>query len=252
MKSRWIGLSAPRKFVIDLLHFAQKVPTVPVQRVFDVSKVASARHRLSNRPGWPAIFLKAYSILSNEQPELRRAYVALPWPHLSEYPHTAATIAVERELDGERGVLYGRISDPASRPLTEVHSRVQRYAEAPTSEVKSFKNLFRICLLPRPLRRMVMWLGLNFSPVRTQHFGTFGLTVYSALGAESLHPLSPLTTTLTYGIIDDNGRVPVRLIYDHRVLDGATVARILSRLEEVLNTAIVDELTQMAEIKLAA
>ena len=32
------------------------------------------------------------------------------------------------------------------------------------------------------------------------------------------HPLSPLTTTLNYGVIQDNGDVAVRVIYDHRVI----------------------------------
>jgi 2-oxoacid dehydrogenases acyltransferase (catalytic domain) len=238
-----------------MLHFAKKIPTVPVQRTMNLAPVVSARQRLSQRPSWSAIFLKAFSILSNELPELRRAYVALPWPHLAEFDRTTATIAVERELLGERGVLYGRISDPANRPLPEVHNRVQRYAEAPIEEVKTFKKLFQLCLLPRPLRRAAIWFGLNYSPVRAQHFGTFGLTVYSALGAESLHPMSPLATTLTYGIIDADGRVTVRLVYDHRVLDGATVARVLAKLEETLNGAIAQELLELGgtgNVKLAA
>jgi hypothetical protein len=68
--------------------------------------------------------------------------------------------------------------------------------------------------------------------------GTFGVSVYSGLGAESLHPLSLMTTTLNYGVIAEDGTVDVRIIYDHRVLDGATVARVLGELEEVLNNQI--------------
>ncbi len=74
------------------------------------------------------------------------------------------------------------------------------------------------------------------------------MSVYSGLGAESLHPLSPLTTTLNYGVIDSQGRVQVRLVYDHRVLDGATVARALVRLEEVLNQEMVGELNAVTEV----
>ena len=56
-------------------------------------------------------------------------------------------------------------------------------------------------------------------------------------------PISPLTTTLTYGPIDPaTGRVVVKLIYDHRVLDGAYIARRLRDIEEVLNGPILDEL----------
>jgi pyruvate/2-oxoglutarate dehydrogenase complex dihydrolipoamide acyltransferase (E2) component len=72
--------------------------------------------------------------------------------------------------------------------------------------------------------------------------GTFGLSVYSGLGAESLHPLSPLTTTLNYGVISARGAVTVRVTYDHRVMDGTTVARALARLETVLNEDLCKEL----------
>ena len=83
------------------------------------------------------------------------------------------------------------------------------------------------------------------------HFGTFALSVYSSLGAESLHPLSPLTTTLTYGPIGRDGRADVRLVYDHRVLDGATVARALARLEAALTGPVLGELREAAPARRA-
>ena len=68
------------------------------------------------------------------------------------------------------------------------------------------------------------------------------LTSYGALGAESLHPISPLTTTMTYGPISPAGEVIVKLIYDHRVLDGAYIARRLRDIEDTLHGPILDEL----------
>ena len=44
------------------------------------------------------------------------------------------------------------------------------------------------------------------------------------------------------GVIEPDGSVDVRLIYDHRVLDGTTVARALAELEETLNRELVNEL----------
>jgi hypothetical protein len=83
------------------------------------------------------------------------------------------------------------------------------------------------------------WLALNWCGYyRARNVGTFGVSVYSGLGAESLHPLSLMTTTLNYGIIADDGTVDVRIIYDHRVLDGASIARALAELETVLNQQI--------------
>jgi len=84
------------------------------------------------------------------------------------------------------------------------------------------------------LRRLIWWSGLNIGRQRARYFGTFGLSVYSALNAESLHPLTPLTTLLNYGVIDRDGNVNVRIIYDHRVLDGADAARFMSYIVALL------------------
>ena len=110
----------------------------------------------------------------------------------------------------------------------------------PLERIGAFRHSLRISALPRPLRRLAWWFGLNVFGRKRAHFlGTYGVSTYSGLGAASLHPLSPLTTTLNYGVIDAAGNVDVRLIYDHRVLDGATVARALAELEEVLNHQVL-------------
>jgi hypothetical protein len=98
---------------------------------------------------------------------------------------------------------------------------------------------------PMPLRRLIWWLGLNIGRQRGNYFGSFGITVYSGLGAESLHPLSPLTATMNWGVIGDDGKVAVRIMYDHRVLDGSQVARTLERLEQTLTNELVAELTAL-------
>ena len=75
---------------------------------------------------------------------------------------------------------------------------------------------------------------------------TPGLSSYSALGAQSLHPLSPLATTLNYGPIGADGKLVVCVVYDHRVMDGATVARALAAVEDVFNEELPRELRELA------
>jgi hypothetical protein len=226
----------------DLMHFAMGIPTVPVQRRMTLAAVVAARK--AARLSWAAIFTKAFALVAAEFPELRRAYCKWPWPHLYEYPLSVAHITVERDYLGERAVFGLRVSDPGSLPIREVGALIRTATTAPVESVKSFRYAVRFARWPRPLRRLLWWVALNVGRLRTNYFGTFGVSVYSALGAESLHPLSPLTCTLNYGIIAADGTVDVRLIYDHRVLDGATVARALVRLEEILNGTVCQELAR--------
>ena len=243
IRGRTLPLSRPRVFVNDLLHFARRVPSIPVQRLCQLAPVVAARRALAApRPPWSALFVKAYALVAEDMPPLRRAYCALPWPHLVEYDRSVAAVAVERDWHDDKAVLTVRIKHPARLPLRTIAERIRQAQTAPLEQIKDFRRALWLSGLPRPLRRLLWWLSLNCSRWRGNVCGTFGLSTYSALGAESLHPLSPLTVTLNYGVIDPQGQVPVRLIYDHRVFDGATAARALQRLEEVLNTLIRSEL----------
>jgi hypothetical protein len=238
-----LPLSLPRRFICDVVHFAQKVPTVPVQRTMNLASVAAARQAAVPRPSWCALFTKAYAFVAAARPELRRAYLSFPQPHLYEHPLNVASIAVERRLGDEDAVLFGHVKSPEEKGLHELDAELRRFKERPVESIGGFRQVLRITRLPRPLRRFVWWLGLNgIGRKRAHYFGTFGVSVYSGLGAASLHPLSPLTTALNYGVVARDGTVDVRLIYDHRVLDGATVARALHDLERVLTCEILAEL----------
>ena len=245
MRGRAVRLSVQRRMMIDYLYFACAVPTVPVQKHISIGNLAAARAACRNRPRWTAILTKAFALVAEEIPQLRRAYVKLPWPHLYEYPTSKANVILEREYHGEPALCPVSIKDPAHLALPAIGALLQHATIAPPETVKDFRRWMRLTRLPRPLRRMLWWIGLNVGRQRGNFFGTFGVSVYSALKAESLHPLSPLTTLLNYGVITDGG-FDVRIIYDHRVMDGATVARALGRLEAILNSVILQEVRSLA------
>lgn len=246
MRGRAIRLSAQRRMVIDFLHFARAVPTVPVQKRMSITALVAARAACHERPRWTAIFTKAFALVAEEVPQLRRAYVKLPWPHLYEYPTSKANIIIEREFRGEPALCPVSVKDPAHQTLQNIGELLQQATLAPLETVKDFRRWMQFARLPRPLRRTLWWLGLNIGRQRGNFFGTFGVSVYSALHAELLHPLSPLTALLNYGVISDDGHLDVRIIYDHRVMDGATVARALGRLEQILNSVILEEVRSVS------
>ena len=252
MRGRMIPLSLSRRFVIDLLYFARGIPTVPVQKRMSLGALAAARAACRERPRWTAIFTKAYALTAREFPEFRRAYVKIPWPHLYEYSASNATVMIERDYRGEPGLFPISIKEPARQSLREIGRQLEHVSTAPVEEIKDFRRMIQFTRLPRPLRRAFWWICLNIGRQRGNYFGTFGVSVYSALHAESLHPLSPLTTLLNYGVMSSDGVLDVRIIYDHRVMNGATVARALARLEEILNSAILEEVRALAETPVRA
>jgi hypothetical protein len=227
----------------DLLHFAQKVPSVPVERRMALAEVAAARAYAVPRPSWCAIFTKAYAHVAKSRPQLRRAFISFPKAHFYEHPLNVASIAIERQFGAEDAVFFMHLRAPEDKSLAEIDAQLRRFKTAPLETLGSVRQALLLSRLPAFIRRFAWWFGLNvWGRKRAHYFGTFAVTVYAGLGAASLHPLSPLTSTLNYGIIGPDGAVDVRLIYDHRVIDGAAVARALTDLEAVLQREIRSEL----------
>src|SRR5262249_38702356 len=108
---RSIRLSPPRRLVCDLLAFAQQVPTIPVERRMPLAPLLAARGRCSPRPSWVTLFTKAYALVCTARAELRRAYLEFPTPHLYEHPVNVASVAVEREYQGENGVFIAKVRE---------------------------------------------------------------------------------------------------------------------------------------------
>jgi hypothetical protein len=242
-KGRYLPLSWSRRVACDYLHFAAQIPTVPVQRTMNLARLREARAASRPAVSWTILFTKAYALLAQELPVLRQALVNFPWPRVYEHPVSHPMVMVEREYEGEMLVVGCLLRDPEQTSLRRLHEHLEAFRTRPVEESNLFRKSRLIGRLPRFLRRWAWWIGLNWCGAkRAKYYGTFAISVYSGLGAESLHPITPLTTTLNYGVIAADGTVPVRIVYDHRLMDGATIARALARFEQILNGTIADEL----------
>ncbi|MGV3605741.1 MAG: hypothetical protein ACO1RA_04975 [Planctomycetaceae bacterium] len=253
LRGKTIPLSLPRRFVCDLLSFAKQVPSIAMQKKMQLGELVEARARRSSRISWCAIFLKAYATVAAARPELRRAYLSFPWGRLYEHPENVASFSLEREYEGENAVFFARVPRPEEMSLVALDKLVRRHKQAKVESVTSYRQALLLSRLPLPLRRFIWWLGLCTDGMYRAHFfGTFAISVVASFGAASLKILSPLTTTLNYGTFEPDGSIDVRLTYDHRVMDGATVARAMGHLDKVLRTQILEELQTLAEAELEA
>jgi hypothetical protein len=240
---RNLALSLPRRLILDLMDASRGVPLVPIERRMYLAPLRAARQACATRPGWCSIFTKAWARVAAREPVFRRAYLSFPWPHLYEHAWNVAAVAVECRWRGEDAVFFSHIREPEQMPLADLDAVLRRGRERPLESNGSVRRAVRVCRFPRPVRRLLWWGGLNLSGAqRARTFGTFGVSATANEGAAVLAIRSPLTTTLYYGVFDPDGAVDVRLAFDHRVVDGATVARALREMERVLLTEIVEQL----------
>jgi hypothetical protein len=247
ISGRWVRLSATRIFICDLVRTARHIPIVTFERQVDISQVIKSRKRLKHPPPWAVLFAKGYAIVASQRPELRRAYLPLPWPHLWEAKKSVAAIAIEREYRGEPGVFFGMLKRPDEKPLTQLAAKIHEWKTSPLDEITLFRRVLRYSRYPLPLRRLLWWSAVSWSGrIKAQNFGTFGVSLTGSAGATATNLIGPISTSLNCGVIQPDGKVDLRLHFDHRVLDGMTAARALTELEEVLRSDILKELDEMA------
>jgi hypothetical protein len=235
-------IKLPRRLVADLMHASMRVPFVSLARPLNVRPLLEARAQAAQRPGWAAIFVKAFALVAKEEPILRTLYVKWPAPAFYELPRSVAMVAIARVEDGQDCVLPQKVAAPDEMLLTEVDALIRHAKDAPINDVPAFRKILRTTRLPLPLRRLFWAIGLNFGRQRANYFGSFGVTSVAAYGAGQLHALSPGPFILSYGVEKPDQTIDVVLRWDHRITDAALMAKILNRLEQVLNSEISAEL----------
>jgi hypothetical protein len=216
-----------------------RVPFVSLARPLNLRTLLEARTQAAERPGWAAIFVKAFALVARDEPVLRTLYVKWPLPAFYELPRSVAMVAVARVEDGQDCVLPQKVTAPDEMSLAEVDAMIRHAKEAPIERVPAFRKILRTMRLPLPLRRLFWSIGLNFGRQRANYFGSFGVTSVAAYGAGEL---SPGPFVLSYGVEKPDQSIDVVLRWDHRITDAALMAKVLTRLEQVLNTEIAGEL----------
>jgi hypothetical protein len=229
--------------IAELMHHAQKVPSLPLGKMMDINDLVNARSEMANPPSWIAIFLRAYALVAQQIPELRRTYIPLPYKHLYEHPYSEGTVLIERELQRENIVLGARIRAPEGSSLKAIDDLLRYFRQTPLGQIGFFRQMMLFGRLPWFIRRFTLWHTLYISGYKkAKRLGTFSLSSLGNMGVEQYHPLTPLSTYLTYGPINSAGETCVKVIYDHRVMDGRTVARALQELEKTLQTVLLREI----------
>lgn len=243
---RRLRLPRSRRLTCDVLHYHRKVPTCAHDRFCELRPLLLARQISSRRISWSLLFIKAFGLVARDFPVLRQSYQPWPWPHIYEHPSSVGMLAVQREHQGEPWLFWGRFSEPESHSLLSMQNTLDRYLSDPVQDI--FQRQWQLSAFPTPIRRLFWWWTLNAAgSKRPRRVGTFFLTTLAGQGAEIQHPPAFLTSNLTYGPLDEQGRSRVTIAYDHRLTDGLQIARCLKALEETLNGPIAAELKQLGQ-----
>jgi hypothetical protein len=235
-------ISLLRRMVFDLMHASKGVPFVSLSRPLHIRPLLEARAGANTPAGWATMFVKAFALVARDEPILRTLYAKWPWPTFYELPTSVAMVAIARVVDGEECVVAQRIVGPDTLPLAEIDAMIRHAKEAPLQDVPMVRKMMLAMRLPLPLRRLVWLIGLNFGRQRASFFGSYSVTSVAAHGGGELHAITPGPFILSYGVVGPDQSINVVIRWDHRITDAAPIARVLTRLEQALNTEIAAEL----------
>jgi len=167
-------------------------------------------------------------------------YLSVPYPRLYEHCRSECALIVEREYQGEMVVLTGKMINIEDKSLSEIDLTIKFFRNAEVWSVSEFRQMLRMRAIPSGCAAFRHVAGAQLvGPRRARRAGTFSMSSLGGFGVEQIHPLSPLTTYFTFGPIQRDGRVTLKIIHDHRVIDGRYIAQSLVDLEHVLNTALL-------------
>lgn len=244
---RKLPLSLPRRLLADMMDLGQRVPTVAVERPMNLAAVAAARAACGPRPGWSAIFTKAFGLVTARRPELRRAYIPFPYAHLYEHDAILAGVLMERQFGDEAAAFRVDVRRPERLSLLDLDAYLKRCKEQPVETLPLYRRYRRLAWLPGPIRRRLLRLATSVSGrLRARHFGTFEVSTVAGAGADAHHVVTMQSVFLTYGPLDADGTMNVKLVFDHRVFDGGAAARALVALNAVLLDEVLAELHGLA------
>jgi hypothetical protein len=241
---RYRSIPLQRRWVNDIVHFGKKAHVMGATWRINIAPVLAARAAGEPAIGWGAIWMKALALVGMRRAELRTAYLPFPWAHLYVHPKCACSVVIERTWQGTAALFFEQISQPDQRSLAELDRILRSLRQIPVESNGSFRRLIRWSRPPVLIRRflwsaMLYWWG----PLRAKCTGTFAINSFPT-GGSITQSAMPISFLLYFGLVEANGDAQIQVMYDHRVMDGVDVYRIVRDMEVTINRDIAAEIRE--------
>ncbi|CAJ62717.1 MULTISPECIES: 2-oxo acid dehydrogenase subunit E2 [Frankia] len=178
-------------------------------------------------------------------PEANAAIDGRIEPRLATFDTVSAKVTLDRILDGRRVVLATVLPDLQSASLADIQARLDQVAAGDPDTAEDFAAIRALRELPPAQAHERFRAAAARLELRPAIVGTFSVTSLGHSVVDSFHSVGGTTITLGVGRIVDrpvvrSGQVTVApvlrlsLTFDHRVIDGAEAADILTEITAAL------------------
>lgn len=242
-----------RRHTLYFLEWAAAQRSVHLDTDVDMTRIQAHRAAAGDsgrRYSVVGYLLYAAGRVLDRHPEAN-AVMAPGWPRLLRRPRivrfdgVTAKLALDRPVEGERTVLSALLPGLETASLREIQERIDRYQGEQAAELPEFKGVRMLGRLPVPLGRAAFAVALRDPHRRAGAFGTVSVSSLGHRNVDGFHSAGGTAVTLCAGRIVDRAVVRdgvvvaapmmrLGLTFDHRVIDGATAADVLSDLHHTM------------------
>ncbi|AUH44539.1 2-oxo acid dehydrogenase subunit E2 [Streptomyces sp. CMB-StM0423] len=233
-----------------LYHCDEIRATAPVflDTEVDMSRVQEHRagaRRDGRRYSVVSYVLKASGSVLAAHPEANAAIRGRLRPKVARYATVGGKVTLDKTLGGRRVVLSSVVPKLEQSSLDDVQQHVDRLRDGDPETMPEFEAVRKLHRLPVPVGRTLFRLATRSFAHRPELRGTVAVTSLGHRAVDGFHSVGGTTVTLGLGRIVDrpvvrDGAVVVApvmrlsLAFDHRVIDGAEAADVLSELKDFL------------------
>jgi len=247
---RGTGIARERRHTLHFLAGIRDVAAVFLDTEVDMSRVtahrAAARGRGRRYAVVSYVLLCAARVLA-DHPQANSAIAGRSRLRVAQYPDVSGKLTFDRTIGGRRVVLSTVLPALQRADLDEIQRQIDHVQAGDPDEMPEFAAVRAVHRLPRLLGAVVVRAATRPLGARPRRMGTFAVSSLGHRAVDGFHSVGGTTVTFGVGRILDrpvvrDGRLGIaptmrlNLAFDHRVIDGAEAADVLTEVKGLLET----------------
>lgn len=234
-----------RRHTLYLCDEIRRTAPVFLDTEVDMSGVRGNRAAAARRLSIVTYVLHAAGRTLADRPRTNAAIRGRLRPRIACYPAVSGKLTLDKTLGGRRVVLATVVPGIDHASLETIQDQVDRFRDGDADTMPEFAGVRALHRLPTPLGRALFRLGTGSLRRRPELMGTVAVTSLGHRAVDGFHSVGGTAITLGVGRIVDRpvvreGEVAVApvmrlsLAFDHRVVDGAEAADVLTEIKDRL------------------
>ena len=241
-------LARERRHTLRFLEYARSFSPVFLDTEVDMTRVAAHRagsSRPDGRYSWVTYVLHSAARVLMKYPQANAAVSGRWRPRLAKYDAVHAKLALDKVLAGNRVVLSAILPNADTATLDELQERIDYFRTGDPTRLPELAGTRTLHRLPWPVGSFAFRAAVRPLRKRQQLMGSLAVTSLGHSAVDGFHSVGGTTITLGIGRIVErpvvrDGEVTassvmrLNLTFDHRVIDGAEAADLLTDIKESL------------------